>query len=78
MNYTQFNKSLEKWQNPDQEGGKRISKDFKSSEANRPKITIITTVLNSEKYLEECFKSLHDQNFNHYEHIVVDGGYTIV
>ena len=38
-----------------------------------PKITIITVVKNNEKYLEENIKSLINQTYQNYEHIIVDG-----
>ena len=71
MSDINFNYSLLKWENPDIEGGRRL-KDNKK----KPKITIITAVLNSDKYLEECFESIYNQNFKDFEHIVVDGGST--
>ena len=37
-------------------------------------VSIITVVLNNEKYLQECFDSLHIQNYKNYEHIIIDGG----
>jgi glycosyltransferase involved in cell wall biosynthesis len=37
------------------------------------KISIITPTLNSEKYLERCIKSIHSQNYNNIEHIIIDG-----
>ncbi len=40
------------------------------------KFSIITPSFNSEKYLDECFKSLHNQSFQDFEHIVFDGGST--
>jgi glycosyltransferase involved in cell wall biosynthesis len=53
------------------EGGLRQKNNiFKS----KPVISIITVTLNSEKYLEECLRSLHSQNYNNYEHIIIDGG----
>ena len=58
------------------EGGLRERKIFKTSEKGRPLITIITAVLNNEKYLEESLKSLHAQSYNNYEHIILDGGST--
>lgn len=39
----------------------------------QPFFTIITCTRNSEKYLPKCLKSLASQNFNEYEHIVIDG-----
>ena len=38
-----------------------------------PKITIITVVKNNEKFLEKNIKSLIDQSYQNYEHIIVDG-----
>ena len=41
-----------------------------------PKITIITPVLNGDKYLEKCIKSVAKQSYpkKKIEHIVIDGG----
>lgn len=39
-----------------------------------PKISIITCTWNSEKYLDECLKSLKKQTFQDLEIIIVDGG----
>lgn len=41
-----------------------------------PLISIITVVKNGDKYIEECFQSLHNQSYKNYEHIVIDGGST--
>ena len=38
-----------------------------------PKITIITIVLNGEKHLERCLKSIVSQNYPNLEYIVIDG-----
>ena len=38
----------------------------------RPFFTIITPTLNSEKYLEECIKSVESQSFKNLEHIFID------
>ena len=37
------------------------------------KISIITVTFNSAKYLEDCIKSVIDQNFKNIEHIIIDG-----
>jgi glycosyltransferase involved in cell wall biosynthesis len=43
---------------------------------NMPKISIITVVLNNRKYIKDCIESVIKQNYNNYEHIVIDGGST--
>jgi glycosyltransferase involved in cell wall biosynthesis len=37
------------------------------------KFSIITVTYNSEKYLEDCIKSVHKQNYKNIEHIIIDG-----
>jgi len=37
-----------------------------------PLISVITPTYNSEKYMSKCLDSLFDQEFNSFEHIVVD------
>ena len=66
--------SLEKIPGIKIEGGLRTKNIFKKTEIKKPLITIITVVLNNEKYLEECILSLHNQKYENYEHIVIDGG----
>jgi len=56
------------------EGGLRTKNIFKKRSVEKPLITIITAVFNNEKYLEECILSLHNQKYENYEHIVIDGG----
>ncbi len=41
---------------------------------NRSLITIVTVVLNGEKFLERTIKSVLDQTYNEIEFIVIDGG----
>jgi len=41
-----------------------------------PRITVITPSYQQAPYLEECIRSLHDQNYPDLEHIIVDGGST--
>lgn len=57
-------------------GGLREKNIFKSNTKANPLITVITVVLNNEKYLQECLNSLHNQNYVNYEHIIIDGGST--
>ena len=67
-------KSIYKLDNVNLEGGNRVKKE--TYDQPKPLITIITVTLNSEKYLEECFLSLHNQKFSDYEHIIIDGNST--
>jgi len=53
------------------EGGLRLSENFNK---NYPMFSIITVVLNGEKYLEETILSVLNQNFSNYEYIIIDGG----
>lgn len=41
-----------------------------------PKISIITSCYNSEKYLEQCIKSIVEQGYDNLEYIIIDGGST--
>ncbi|MBD1156599.1 glycosyltransferase [Pelagibacterales bacterium SAG-MED20] len=66
--------SIEKLKDIKIEGGLRTKNIFKKSEIDKPLITIITAVLNNEKYLEESILSLHNQKYDNYEHIILDGG----
>ena len=40
------------------------------------KISIITAIYNSEKYLEECILSVLNQNYPNLEYIILDAGST--
>ena len=61
-NYLQRKKILE-------EGGLRLSKKIKK----KPLFTIITVVLNGDKYLRETIESIKNQKFNNFEYIIIDG-----
>lgn len=37
------------------------------------KVSIITVTFNSARFLEDCIRSVQAQNYNHIEHIIVDG-----
>ena len=39
-----------------------------------PTISIVTPTLNHARFIEQMLHSIHDQNYPHLEHIVVDGG----
>ncbi len=55
-------------------GGLRKKNFFKTNTPSEPLISIITVVLDNEKYLQECLDSLHIQKYKNYEHIIIDGG----
>ncbi len=57
-------------------GGLRLKNIFKSNSSSKPLVSIITVVLNNEKFLQECLDSLHIQKYKNYEHIIIDGGST--
>jgi len=66
--------SIEFLDNKAFDGGLRKKGIIKKDLPGKPLITIITAVLNNEKYLEECINSLYNQNYDNYEHIIIDGG----
>lgn len=43
---------------------------------NNPFFSIVTPVLNGEKFIKETFDSIKNQKFRNFEYIVVDGGST--
>ncbi|HOO02524.1 MAG TPA: glycosyltransferase family 2 protein [Rectinema sp.] len=43
---------------------------------NRPLVSIITVVLNAERFIERCVKSVIAQTYKNIEYIVIDGGST--
>ncbi len=69
-------KSIEKLPEVIFEGGLRTKKIFKNSKIDKPLISVITAVYNNEKYLEESIKSLQNQKYRNFEHIILDGGST--
>lgn len=39
-----------------------------------PLVSIVTACYNSEKYLEDCIRSIMSQTYDNVEHIIIDGG----
>jgi len=56
------------------EGGKRVKGTVRNSLPNQPLVTVITVCLNSEKYLEQCIRSVMQQTYKNLEYIIIDGG----
>ena len=72
MNNLSFKNFIE---NPNLQGGKRTQNNL-SQQKKQPLLSIITVVYNNDRYIEEALQSLYTQEFNDYEHIVIDGGST--
>jgi len=68
--------TLENRENNKLHGGQRLRNTPKVSVKEEPLITIITSVLNGEKYLEETILSVINQRYKNIEYIIVDGGST--
>ena len=68
--------SVEQIKDADKEGGLRTKGIFKKSKKDEPLISVITVVLNNERYLGEAIESLKFQKYRNFEHIVIDGGST--
>lgn len=56
------------------EGGLRVSGKYKRNLADKPLISVITTVLNRELYIEKAICSVLNQSYDNVEYIIVDGG----
>ena len=57
-------------------GGLRTRGIYKHSNNIKPLISVITVVLNGEKYLEEAISSIIKQTYDNIEYIIIDGGST--
>jgi glycosyltransferase involved in cell wall biosynthesis len=57
-------------------GGLKVKGIVKHSNNTKPLISVITVVLNGEKYLEESILSIIKQTYKNIEYIIIDGGST--
>ncbi len=57
-------------------GGKRRRGNFKNNKKNEPLISVITVVLNNQKYLTKSINSVLKQSYKNFELIIIDGGST--
>ena len=57
-------------------GGLRDKAIIKINTNAKPLISVITVVLNGEKYLEEAISSIIKQTYDNIEYIIIDGGST--
>jgi glycosyltransferase involved in cell wall biosynthesis len=58
------------------ERGLRLKNSFKKNIPNKPLVTVITTVLNSVKYIEKSICSVFSQTYSNIELIIIDANST--
>jgi glycosyltransferase involved in cell wall biosynthesis len=56
------------------QGGLRTKNIIKESRSGQPLISIVTVVLNGEKYLTQAIESVLSQDYPNIEYIIIDGG----
>ena len=75
-NEVQFDKKLflKDYEIRKYEGGLRLQNFFKNNLPEKPLITIITVVLNRDRFLEKTINSIINQTYDNVEYIIIDGG----
>jgi glycosyltransferase involved in cell wall biosynthesis len=73
-----FNKdtSPEKLNPRKKHGGLRIRGNIKKSKSDKPLISVVTVVFNSEELIADTIESVINQSYENVEYIVIDGGST--